>query len=310
MLMKQIKSLVIAACIQASMFCGSGLLAYDLPPVNLGLTSFLDGGPPAGPGFYFTEYGQYYHASRLNDTGGRELFPKSVFPNQKLDVWASLSQFIYQSDQKILLGGKWGLDVIVPVVRASIRNTPLSNNGVGLGDVLVGPFLQWDPIMGQNGPRFMHRIELQTMFPTGRFDPTRQLNPGSDIYSFNPYWSATYFATPKCSISTRIHYLWNSENDQIKHQPGQAVHLNFASEYMLIENHLRIGFNGYWLSQISDSKQNGASVAGRERVFAIGPGLLYSINQNNHIFFNAYFETVADNRPKGYKLVLRFVHHF
>ncbi len=60
-----------------------------LPAVNLGFTSFLDGGPPAGPGFYFQEYGQYYTAGRFRGQDGQTLpIPGSI------DAWVSLNQFI------------------------------------------------------------------------------------------------------------------------------------------------------------------------------------------------------------------------
>ena len=306
--MKQFQNLALVACLVLMPLLAAPAAAYDQPTVNLGLTSFLDGGPPAGPGFYFTEYIQYYTADKLVNNPAAD-------PDPKLNVWASINQFIYQSDQPVLFGGKWGLDVIVPLVSMDIDDSALKDNGGGLGDILVGPFLQWDPIMGKNGPLFMHRIELQTMFPTGKYDNEKALNPGSNFYSFDPYWAATLFVTPKLSASWRVHYLWNAKNDDPApgandHQAGQAVHVNFAASYEVMPKQLRVGVNGYYFKQVTDSKTDGDNVSGREQVLGIGPGLLWSFSQNCHLFFNAYFESNAAYRPEGQRYVLRFVHHF
>lgn len=299
------------ALVGALLVVGGAAQAYDMPALNLGFTSFMDGGPPAGPGFYFTEYAQWYTADKFTDNNGDKLGPF------KLDVWVSLSQFIYQSNQEVLLGGKWGVDVIVPFVAFDIEpDFPLTDNGAGIGDVLVGPYLQWDPIMGKNGPVFMHRVEFQVLTPTGRYSKSEALNPGSNYVSLDPYWAGTWFILPEWTASWRIHYLWNDTNTDPGGgagtlQAGQAVHLNFASAYEVLPKRLRVGLNGYYLKQVTDTEINSARASGRrEQVVGLGPGLLWHIGKNDHLFFNAYFEFEARNRPEGERYNLRWVHHF
>ncbi|AMV71984.1 transporter [Desulfuromonas carbonis] len=302
--MTRSKAILVAAALLLLPLFTTPAAAFDQPSVNLGFTSFLDGGPPAGPGFYFTEYIQYYTADKLADL---------PIPDPSVDVWVSLNQCIYQSNQALIGGGKWGVDLIVPIV--SIDSDPLPDNGTGLGDILVGPYLQWDPVMGKSGPLFMQRVELQMIFPTGKYDSDKALNPGSNFFSFNPYWAATLFVTPKLTTSWRLHYLWNAKNDEpfggaSDAQAGQAVHGNFAAAYEVVPKMLRLGVNGYFFKQLTDSQVNGSDVAGKERVLAIGPGALLSFSQDTHLFLNAYFETNAAYRSEGERYLVRLVHHF
>ena len=293
--------------------CTVPAAAYDLPAVNLGFTSFLDGGPPAGPGHYLSEYVQYYTSDD---------FKGSAPPGSEVNVTVAMTQYIYQSNQPLLLGGKWGVNVMLPLVSFDSDDTFgfLSDNGTGFGDLLVGPYLQWDPIMGANGPRFMHRIELQTVLPTGEYDRNKALNQGSNHWSFNPYWSATAFFGPKVTASWRLHYLLNGTNDQPfvglpgspdEVKPGQAFHANFAAAYEVLPKQLRLGVNGYYLDQFTDSEYDGVKVkGGQEKVLAVGPGLVWHFSQDAHLFANGYIETEARNRPQGERYNLRFVYHF
>jgi hypothetical protein len=319
MLPSQVKYVLGAVCA----LCVVPALAFDQPQVNLGATSFLDA-PPAEPGWIVQNYLQRFSADRFNDELGNQLpFP----PLQDAEVTVDLAQVIYISPKR-LAGGHFGVSTIVPFVLDARIDDGLNNAVLraddGFGDITIGPFVHFDPVMRANGPRFVHRIELDFILPTGKYDRDNVINAGSNFWSFNPYWAGTFWFTPKWTGSVRAHYLYNAKNDTpnraslgpvlgptaTSSQAGQAWHANFATEYAVLQ-FLRFGVNGYYLNQFKDTKVNDAAVSGRdERVFAIGPGMVFSFSPKRHLYFNAYFESGVRNRAEGNRYTLRYVHEF
>lgn len=291
--------------------------ASDLPTVNLGLSSFVDGAVPAGSGWYAQTYFQNYRADSIRDTHGNKI----ALPQSEIDYQSIVQQISYMSDIK-LGSGNLGLNMVIPVLAYVDVDDGLNNQAIkanrGLGDIIIGPFIQFDPVMGQDGPKFSHRFEFQINLPTGEYDHNKDINPGANAVSLDPYWAATYWLNPKWTLSTRLHYLYNFKNNDPNYsfgnaediKAGQALHANFESSYAVTPQ-LRLGINGYWLNQITDTQVDGENVKGRrEQVWAIGPGAMYSFSPHDHLVANAYFEQDAENRPQGTSIIFRYVHHF
>src|SRR5512145_2835946 len=95
-----------------ALLCASSALAFNQPPLNLGLTDILDGALP-GPGTYFTEYIQAYRSDKFKDHDGN-----SIPGDPKVSNVLSMNQFVHVYKHKIF-GGHLGADLLLPVVAIS-----------------------------------------------------------------------------------------------------------------------------------------------------------------------------------------------
>jgi hypothetical protein len=270
------------------------------PAVNLGDTSFLDG--PAGPGFVVEQIGDAADDGRIADSAG------GVAPGTSaVNSISGLTHIAWLSHKQVL-GGWYGVEVVLAA--AHVNAGALGEAG-GLGSTTISPFiLQW-PEHRVLGMGIDQRVTADFDLPTGQYSRTSGVNIGSNAFTVHPYYSITAFPEKRIETSWRIHYLWNSINndppistDAESTQAGQAIHFNATAAYNFYKG-LWIGPNGYYIKQITNGKIDGVPLPNSpEQVGAIGPGVLW--NHRSWFFYaNGYQELAAQNRATGHKLVLR-----
>lgn len=274
----------------------------QLPAVNLGETNFEDAF--GGPGWLLQEFPEAYASSALKDSNG-----KTVPGSNRITTYSTTTHVAFVSKKRVL-GGWLSGEVLQPLVDLDVQLANGTSSRVrGLADMTVGAGVQWAPEKIGDGV-FAHRFVLDVTVPTGKYSDQRPVNLGNHFVAVNPYYALTY-ERKKVEFSVRLHYLWNSTNNDpfvgfgIRNtQPGQAFHINYATSYELWKP-VRLGFNGYWLQQLTDDRINDLTVPhSRERTVGLGPGLQLS-GRNIWFRLNAYMETDVHNRPSGVKVNFR-----
>ena len=176
-----------------------------LPPVNLGGSSFTDG--VGGPGLLVREALGAFGATRFADVSG------ATVPGQNtLHAFASATLVAYMPPFKVL-GGNWGVEVLVPVVYARLTTPSGSASTTGIGDATFSALVWQAPPLLLVGRQFFQRLDLDVVAPTGQYSSSALLTVGSNLWSVNPYYAFTWLATDRIETSWRLHYLWNSTNN-------------------------------------------------------------------------------------------------
>jgi hypothetical protein len=216
------------------------------------------------------------------------------------------------------MGGHLGATALLPIVSIGAEGA-LNANPSLLGDLTVGPFVQWFDTKLLGRP-FLQRVELDLSMPTGQYDKKYALNPGSNHWTIEPFYACTLFVTPELSTSWRFHYTVSTKNDDTAPNPfnafstsvtpGQAFHANYSVEYAFTKT-LRGGVAGYYLKQVTeDDSSNGKVEGSKEQVLGVGPAVFWAAGDQFFIGLKTAWETAVENRPQGNRSTLRFTYKF
>ncbi len=292
--------------------CSCSIEAYRMSGTNLGLTSFLDGGPiRPSPGWYQETYLRCYTTDTYHDRWGDPLIPNTAAP--RLTSLATILQATYQFN-RVIIQAMPGVGVGFPIILYSTLEPNVLNvvsKQAGFGDLGFACFLQFLPVFYKERPIFINRINLGFTFPVGRTGSLTEITPGLGYWTITPYWAVTFFASKHCALSWRLHYVHAfNENRKTHIHPGDAIYLNFSAAYEYYHN-LWLGINGYFLKQVHNNRLSGKVIPNsKERVLGIGGGGMYHFKKHFYLFANIYAECDAQNRPQGINSVLRLVISF
>ncbi|MBY0109756.1 MAG: transporter [Candidatus Babeliaceae bacterium] len=290
----------------------SSISSYNQPTtLNLGYTNIQLGGPiKPTSGWSMTQYLSFYHSNKFLDYQGKTL-NKTASPH--FNSFWGVTDFNYKTEDKIIFNAQAGIDIIPLYAfysKIEKNSLDITNSGGGISDPYIGVFLQWEPFYKKNRPIFVHRFELFTAFPMGKYKRGYSINPGNGCYFINPSWASTLYLTRKFAISSAWSYLWSSEKKYTGIQPGQAILLNYSIEYECLEN-FWIAICGYALKQFTSDKKYGVTLAhSLEQVLSVGPGFLYTFRDKFNLYGYFYCDQLVRNRAQTISLFLRLSAQF
>lgn len=280
---KSIVLLLSAACLLA---LPQRLFAQNHYPA--GVEGIKAGSLPP-PGFYLRDYNYFYFSDKLK--GGP--------PNFDLFAYVQAPRAIWITDFKIL-GGYYGMDVLVPFVYTDLRAGGFENDSFGLGDIHVEPItLSWH--VGQ----FDAAVGYAFWAPTGDFDAKRPDRPGKGFWSHMLTAGGTWYVDKEKTWAASIlnRYEFHTEIEDTPITPGNTWTLEWGLSKSITKI-IDVGVVGYYQKQTTEDDGPGASNV-REHVVALGPEISAFCPRLGLFTSLRYLkEFEAKDRPEGHTVAL------
>ena len=248
--------------------------------------------PP--PGTYFLNYVNIYSARD---------FENSYIPSDfKLNVTANVFRLVHMTKQQVL-GGSWGMQVILPVIYMDATMAGRNQSNTGLGDIVIDPIM-----LAYHSKNLHYAFGLDIVVPTGEYKSTDLANLGRNYWTFEPVFAATYLNNDGCEASIKLMYDFNTRNSDTDYRSGQELHADYTLAKKF--NALTAGIGGYFYKQVTGDSGSGAGLGDfKGRAFALGPQIKY--DYKNMAFSAKYqHEMLVKNKPEGDKLWFNFMYAF
>lgn len=253
--------------------------------------------PP--PGFYVRDYNAVYWADRMNTPTGSEApidFEAFIYANLLRGIWITELE---------VLGGYFGMDMIVPFQYTDFSVTGGGDSEFGIGDLYFEPATlswhgnQWDAAVGYSFFAPTADSEPGTAKP-GKGFWTHMLTAGATVYfDENKTWS----------LSALNRYEFNTENEDTDITPGQVWTLEWGLSKGVSKT-IEVGGSGYFQFQTTEDSGTGAS-SDLDRAIAIGPELSGVWPQTKIMWSLRYlYEVEARDRPQGNIVTLTLTRGF
>ena len=258
--------------------------------------------PP--PGFYFLNYVLYYHAHELKGHDGGEV-EGPPFTDFKATALAEVLRPVYVSE-KTLFGGNMVWHAVIPLVHKNQKSDYFDDSMDGFGDIYVSPL-----ILAWHKPPFHWAAGLDVIAPTGHYSSSDITTIGNNHWTFEPAFAISYMGDNGLMADLKLMYDFHTRDSALDYREGQQFHLDYNVGVALGQDKaLKVGLSGYYLTSTqNDSGPTGTIHDSKEKVFALGPSVVYCKGKLS-IEAKVLFETDAQNRPEGTATWLKLVYAF
>jgi hypothetical protein len=137
---------------------------------------------------------------------------------------------------------------------------------------------------------------------------TTSPNIGRNYWAIQPVFGISRIDPNGLNADAKVMWTYNFKNKDTDYRSGQELIVDYAVGWGL-NNGWTLGLGGYAYQQLTNDKQNGATVPDNKgRAFAIGPSVRYDSGKGWFITAKYQAENSVRNRPEGTAFWLKFVH--